>query len=118
MLKIAFLEYIIIICSVDYTKLNIHVYDSHIGLVIMNKITRFCIYKSLVIMIHVLMYTLSHMVNINTLKLGCWNVQGLANDKCHDKCLVNFINSHDCTVLLETWLNSNVSFNIKIKILN
>ena len=58
MLIIDFLKYIII-CSVYYTTFNIHVDDSHTGLLIWKKITWFNIYKSL-IMPHLLIHALNH----------------------------------------------------------
>ena len=51
------------------------------------------------------------MVNsiLNNLKINCWNIQGLLNDKTQDESFTEIINAYDCTILLETWLNHNVS---------
>jgi exonuclease III len=37
-------------------------------------------------------------------------VQGLNEIKCHDELVLNFIKDVDCAVLIETWLNTSVSF--------
>ena len=45
-----------------------------------------------------------------SLKIACWNIQGLVQDKHKEQDLVDYVNKFDCTILLETWLNNSVSF--------
>jgi hypothetical protein len=43
-------------------------------------------------------------------KIACWNIQGLNELKCNDTIIHDFINKHDCTIFIETWLNENLHF--------
>lgn len=43
------------------------------------------------------------------LKISCWNIQGLSGEKCNDKTLVGLICKYDCSIIVETWLNSSVN---------
>jgi exonuclease III len=43
------------------------------------------------------------------LKIGCWNIQGLSEDKCQDTTVVEYIKKYDCAILIETWQNSYVN---------
>ena len=43
-------------------------------------------------------------------KIACWNIQGLSDDKCKEKCIVDYIANNDCSIFLETWLNNPVKF--------
>lgn len=45
----------------------------------------------------------------NRIKIGCWNIQGIRDEKLSDKVLVDFINDNDCVILIESWLNSSIN---------
>jgi hypothetical protein len=43
--------------------------------------------------------------NNSGITIGCWNLNGLNEEKCNDKVLLDFIDKHDCTIIVESWLN-------------
>jgi exonuclease III len=47
----------------------------------------------------------------SSLKIACWNVQGLLQDKHQEEDIVEFVERFDCTILIESWLNACISFN-------
>ena len=47
----------------------------------------------------------------HSLKIGCWNIQGLSEDESEDKHTIDFVNNNDCAVFVETWLNTPILFN-------
>ena len=44
------------------------------------------------------------------LKIASWNIEGLNEDKCKEKYIIDYIDKNDCTIFLETWLNNSVKF--------
>jgi hypothetical protein len=50
------------------------------------------------------------MSHIFGIKIGCWNIQGLNEDKRSDKAVLDFINNNDCAIFVETWVNSCFDF--------
>jgi exonuclease III len=38
-------------------------------------------------------------------KFGCWNINGLSKDKCHDPALIEYVTKHDCAIFVESWIN-------------
>jgi hypothetical protein len=42
--------------------------------------------------------------HIRNLTLGCWNINGLSDDKLFDETFCNYVNSVDCCVLVESFI--------------
>lgn len=51
------------------------------------------------------------MTHNDYLKIACWNIQGVTQEKLQDKSVIDFIKKYDCVILIETWLNYNVNLN-------
>lgn len=45
---------------------------------------------------------------MKNIKIGCWNIQGLNEDKRNDTVVKNYIKECDCAVFVETWQKENV----------
>ena len=44
------------------------------------------------------------MAQLHSFKLGCWNINGLSYEKLHDNSMLNIIDSVDCCIFVETFL--------------
>ena len=47
----------------------------------------------------------------HSLKLRCWNINGINADKSHDKYFIDFVNNCHCAFFIESWVN-DISINM------